>query len=288
MKTSLKPYLWAALAIGLSSWAALEFVLLVSRQLGYGAQGFLAGAVLGLCLGALFTGLDGFFNQSPIRLERGLKYGALIGLVGGILGFYLIDQIAFHFEPFFANSVVEGLAYAQRWVVLSLAFGAARGAAERNNLAASRALIASLLSGVVAAIVIGVISGLLDRPFLLRGVSILLFCFIFLAFHLRFLRYKREFWLRSLNGKHEGAEFELTRELYFLGTQSNDDINLDRYEEVNSTHAKLLKYEYGYALVDNDPFCRTYVNFRNITEQPLKTGDVIKIGSALFQYCTAA
>jgi len=288
MKTSLKPYLWAALAIVLSSWAALEFVLLVSRQLGYGAQGFLAGAVLGLCLGAFFTGLDGFFGQSPLRLERGLKFGALIGLCGGILGFYLIDQIAFHFEPFFTNPTIEALAYAQRWVVLSLALGAARGAAEQNNLAASRALIASLLAGISAAVLIGLVSGFLDRPFVLRGFSIFLFCFLFLGFHLRFLQYKREHWLRSLNGKHEGAEFELTRELYFLGTQSNDDINLDRYEEVNSTHAKLLKYEYGYALVDNDPFCRTFVNFRNITEQPLKKGDVIKIGSALFQYCTAA
>ena len=90
----------------------------------------------------------------------------------------------------------------------------------------------------------------------------------------------------SLNGSLAGREFELSKETHYLGTQTEDQINLGSYEEVNSTHAKLIRYETGYSLVDNDPFCSTFVNFRNITEQPLKNGDIIKVGSAIFQYCT--
>jgi len=286
MKKSFTPYLWATLAISVFSWAALELVLLFSLQVGLNSHGILAGGVLGTTLGAMFAGLDGFLAQAPKRLRAGAKYGAAIGGLGGVLGFYLIDQIAERFQPFDAGLIMENLAYAQRWVLLGVAIGAAIGAAERSNSVAVRNLIAGILAGVIATFVNGVIGGIIDYPFLVRGLSLVVFSYAFMFAHIKMRTYKRTDWLLFLNGHHAGAEFELNQNLLFLGTQNSDDINLNSYENVNSTHAKLIKYEYGYSLVDNDPFCQTFVNYRNITEQPLKNGDLIRVGTALLQYCS--
>jgi len=284
MKKSFAPYLWATLAISLFSWAALELVLLFSLQVGLNSHGILAGAVVGVTLGAMFAALDGFLGQAPKKIRAGAKYGAALGGLGGVLGFYLIDQIADRFQPFEISAVVENLVYAQRWTLLGIAIGAAIGAAERSNRVTVRNLIAGIVAGLAATLFNGVIGGLIDYPFLVRGISLIFFSFAFILAHIKLRSYKRQHWVLFLNGHHAGAEFELNQNLLFLGTQNNDDINLNSYENVNSTHAKLIKYEYGFSLVDNDPFCQTFVNYRNITEQPLKNGDLIRVGTALLQY----
>ena len=97
MKTDLKPYLWAALAVSLLSWAALEFLLLVTQQFGLENNAFFAGALVGGILGALLVGMDGFLSQSPMKIQKGLKFGGAIGALGGSLGFYLLEQMALRF-----------------------------------------------------------------------------------------------------------------------------------------------------------------------------------------------
>ncbi|MDT8445571.1 MAG: FHA domain-containing protein [bacterium] len=288
MKTDVKPYLWAALAVSLLSWAALEFLLLVTQQFGVQYHAFFAGAVVGGVLGSLLAGMDGFLSQAPNKIKAGLKFGGAIGAFGGALGFYLLEQIALRFGAYELSAGLEGMVYAQRWLVLGIFIGAAYGAVEQSNRVTTRNIIAGLFAGVGATLINGLVAGLITYPFVLRGLNLVVFTLLFLMAHRKLRTYKREQWLLSMNGKHEGAEFELNKPIYYLGTQSNDDINLDSYEQINSTHAKLIKFDYGYSLVDNDPFCRTFVNFRNINEQPLKNGDVIKIGTALFQYCSLA
>ncbi len=81
-------------------------------------------------------------------------------------------------------------------------------------------------------------------------------------------------------------DIELSKEIHLFGTQDSDDINLQDYQDVQQSHAKLIRYFDYYSLVDNDPFCQTFVNFRVVKEQFLKNGDILKIGTALFQYCT--
>lgn len=288
MKTDLKPYLWAALAVSLLSWAALEFVLLVTAQFGLQNNAFFAGALVGGILGALLVGMDGFLSQAPIKIKNALKFGAAIGALGGSLGFYLLEQLALRFISADLPPIVGGLLYAQRWLVLGIFIGAVYGAVEQSNRVTTRNILAGLLSGIGATVINGLLAGVIDHPFILRGLNLTVFTLLFVLAHRKLREYKRARWLIAMNGKHEGAEFELNKPIYYLGTQSNDDINLDSYEQINSTHAKLIQFEYGYSIVDNDPFCRTFVNFRNITEQPLKNGDVIKIGTALFQYNSLA
>ena len=123
-------------------------------------------------------------------------------------------------------------------------------------------------------------------PLIARGIGLVVLCSVFSLSLYLFSFLGRKIWLKVLNGKLEGLEIALSREIHLFGTQDNDDINLQDYQDVQQSHAKLIRYFDNYSLVDNDPFCQTFVNFRGIKEQFLKNGDILKIGTALFQYCT--
>jgi hypothetical protein len=285
-------HLWVAhllygLAAGLFVWTLYEFfhflaAISISATILHMA---INGAFLGVFLGVMLLIKDGFLSDSAFKLKRGAIYGLLFGLFGGIVSFFLIELVLRQFPVFRANSLLQHGALTFQWLILAMFLGLGFGLRQSSVVALIRGLVAGVIAGITGGIAMSAAYWLTDRPFWSRGVGFLVFAVLFsMALHYAAL-IGRKVWLRGLNGKHEGVDFELTKEIHFLGTQSNDDINLKTYLDIRPTHAKLVRYFSGYSLIDNDPFWQTFVNFRNIREQPLKNGDIIKIGKALFQYC---
>ncbi|MCP4754023.1 MAG: FHA domain-containing protein [Proteobacteria bacterium] len=228
----------------------------------------------------------GFYTDSPFKLKKGVCWGAVFGFPAGLLGFFLADQII-RYVPFIAESLfLANLVYSLRWLLIGLSIGMAMGKRDDSDLMMYRGLISGTIAGLLGGIAITVTSILLTNPFWSRGIGFVVFSTILTGSLYHFSTLGRKAWLKALNGKLEGTDFELSQEIHFLGTQSNDDINLKSYQDIRPTHAKLVRYHSGYSLIDNDPFWQTYVNFRNIKEQPLKNGDIVKLGRALFQFCT--
>lgn len=288
MKKDKTPYPILGIAIGLLMWAAQELFLLSVTDVGIEhtwvqvLSGIILGGILGMCIAAM----DGLLIRNPPLLVKGAQWGSLLGAVGGALGFFLIAEMAAQSEIMRSGGILAYLVLPQRWLIITLAIGVAMGLRDQSHLRFVRGLLASALTGIVGGFwITGIMMINLD-PVVGRGLALVGFTLIYSLIYVAVIQYKRDYWLLSLNGSLEGREFELCRSMQFLGTQNEDLINLGGYQEVNSTHAKLIRYETGYSLVDNDPFCRTLVNFRNVTEQPLKNGDIIKVGTALFQYCT--
>ncbi|OGG95205.1 MAG: hypothetical protein A2527_08515 [Candidatus Lambdaproteobacteria bacterium RIFOXYD2_FULL_50_16] len=282
MKNDPKPFLWAYLAIACLGWALTETLLLLSGTgLNYLVPS-LVGLMVGSVMGALLAGTDGFLSQNPWALKSGIKFGGILGGIGGLVGFFMSQQGALQLGelPIEATNLI----LAQKWLVLAVLIGTGMGLAEQSNKAVSRGVLAGLVAGGATSLFSGLAAAFFPWPVGLRGLSLFFLVLSFLVARTKLRGTHKGAWLISLNGRNEGARYELNKSLYHLGTQSSDEINLESYKDINSTHAKLIWYECGYSLVDNDPFCRTYVNFRNIDEQPLKTGDIVKIGSALFQY----
>jgi len=290
MKRLILPYTLFGIAAGLSVWFIHE-TLLYLVYINLIPEAFtsaVSGGIVGLAAGTIILFTAGFFNGNKILIKRGLILGAVFGLVGGLISFFVIDLMIAKMEFIAVNWLLSNLLYGARWLVLALFIGVALGIRDGNELILIRGLVSTAIAGILGGIIITLSTSLVNPPFWSRGIGYIVFLTVITLSIPYFSKLGRKIWIKTLNGKLEGLEFEMFKDIHYFGTQSDDDINLRSYEDIRPTHAKLIKYYSGYSLVDNDPFWQTFVNFRNIKEQPLKNGDIIKIGKALFQYCTAS
>lgn len=286
MRKNIQYYLLYGIGSAAVVWAIQEFILfLVHGQLPPIFASSLLGAFTGGLFGGFMGAMDGFFTNSRYLMKKGLWTGTLIGFFTGLISFYLVFTVTAELVPE-GNTILPLTLSSIRWVILALAICVAIGIRDKNQLSTIRGVISGLFTGICAGLLIGSLELYITSPFLLRGSGMLVFGALLAAAHYQFSLVGRKVWIKALNGKLEGMEIELNREIHLFGTQDNDDINLQDYIDVQQSHAKLIRYFDNYSLIDNDPFCQTFVNFRGIKEQFLKNGDILKIGTALFQYCT--
>lgn len=289
MKYKFSSHVLYGLASGLTIWFLNElWIYLYSEKLAPNHIEFgISGVLIGMGFGTITLVKSGFFADNLYKIKRGIFYGATFGLIGGLIGFVLIDRIDQQLLNLTQQPFLSYVLRTAQWLILALFIGIAVGLRDRSNTILSRCLAGSAAAGLVSGIIITLINTFSPVLFISRCIGFIVFG-ILLTLALDYVSViGRKAWIRGLNGRLEGYDLELLQEIHYLGTQSNDDINLKSYQDIRPSHAKLVKYYSGYSLVDNDPFWQTYVNFRNIKEQPLKNGDILKIGKALFQYCTA-
>lgn len=288
MRKNISFYLAYGFASALIIWALQELFLFLVNDLPLpdSLKVALYGALCGGLFAGLIVGMDGFFSGSRFLYRRGLRIGVLFGATGGLVSFYIVDQIIRFASLTETSEIVPVIVYSLRWLTIALCIGFAMGIRDRNHLSLVRSIVAGLIAGVIGGLFISLMIQYFASILLARGIGLLGFGVILAAAIYKASFFGRKSWLKVLNGKMEGMELELTKDIHIIGTQDNDDINLQDYQEVQQSHAKLIRYFDHYSLVDNDPFCQTFVNFRGIKEQFLKNGDILKIGTALFQYCT--
>ncbi len=288
MRKKISYYLVYGFASALIIWSLQELFLYLFNDLPVSKSltGALYGALCGGLYGGLIAGMEGFFSGSKFLLKKGLRLGVIFGTIGGLVSFYIVDQIVRFAALTDLNPMVPLIVYSLRWLTIALCIGFAIGIRDRNHLTLVRTITGGLLSGITGGLIISFSIQFIESILLARGIGLIIFGMLLAGSVYHFSFYGRKSWLKVLNGKLEGMEIELTKEIHYFGTQDNDDINLQDYQEVQQAHAKLIRYFDNYSLVDNDPFCQTFVNFRGIKEQFLKNGDILKIGTALFQYCT--
>ena len=290
MKRIFIPYTVFGIAAGLTVWFFHE-LLLYFVYLGVipdSIKSITSGGIVGLTLGTATLFAAGFFSGNKVLIRRGIVMGAIFGLVGGMISFFVVDLMISGWDFIVNNWLITYLLYTARWLVLALFIGVALGFRDSNELILIRGLVSTVIAGLVGGAVITTSTNFIASSFWSRGIGYIVFLVAITLSIPYFSKIGRKIWIKALNGKLEGMEFEMFKEIHYFGTQSDDDINLRSYEDIRPTHAKLIKYYSGYSLVDNDPFWQTFVNFRNIKEQPLKNGDILKIGKALFQYCTVS
>lgn len=283
MKKSYLTFLYVGCSAGFLGWFFFEFI---SYFVKLGPSSDLKNALLGIFVGAALcvpiTSSEGYFTGNLESLKRGLWLGALGGALGGLLSFPLLNSFNYQnsdFHPLFQHFVL-----AQKWMVIGMFLGGAYGLRDRKMLNLARGIFAGILAGLLGGILLQFWEMILSPSFFSRGLGMICYAIV-LSFALHLSSFLgRSKWIRGLNGSLKGFEFELCEPCLNVGAQTSDHINLRNYTEISQTHAKLILCEEEYALVDNDPNGRTYVNFRPAYETTLKHGDILKIGTALFQY----
>ncbi|MDH5561791.1 MAG: FHA domain-containing protein [Deltaproteobacteria bacterium] len=281
-------YVILGLSAGLIAWAFQELLLVFTHYdiIPLSVKAALTGGLVGVIFGVFFGAKEGFFTKDVNKMKKGALVVGSLGLISGAILFFSIEILqAFIHWILVPESILPGLFYSQRWILLALSLGVAVGIRDQFGIMLTRGILSGIAAGIVGAVLCFLASVILDNSFFIRGVSLISFGIVLFYSAFYFANYKKKEWVRILNGNQEGFEFELFKNIHHIGCQVWDEINLKSYQDINSSHAKLIKYPCGYSLVDNDPLGRTFVNYRTISEQPLKNGDVIKIGDALFQYC---
>lgn len=276
---------WKCLLSGAvaGAWAAVLY-LLVAWALGpFDAPAtatIMPGMALGLGLAGLLGPVDDLNNRVWRRALRTSLVAAGLGMVSGGMVFALMWLLA----------PALGVAAAQ-WIFLPLLAGICgaisgigSGLAVGRLRNGPRRCIVGAVVGVVAGVLLN--SALVIAP---GNAAVFVSGFAVWGALVSLLvvwgekKIARR-WLRVLTGPGEDSFFALDGRNFSLGKLEVNDIPLLHYNEVFPFHCQLKWDSDHYNIVDEDHGGVVLVNFRQIQEQELKHGDLVKLGSALLQY----
>jgi hypothetical protein len=164
------------------------------------------------------------------------------------------------------------------------ALGAGSGLGARSLGLAVRRLKYGLVGGLAAGLPIAILHALVTPGlWTLYAVTAAWSATVAVAVFVTEKRAARR-WLRLLTGPGEDEFFPLVDPSIHLGKLEQNDIPLLHYSEIYPVHCRLEWNGDQYRIIDDETGGPVYVNFRPVQDQPLKSGDLIKIGSALLQY----
>lgn len=286
-------YLMMGMLAGLASWPAMELMIQLQGSFpSYLLFSVVSGALFGLLFGAFFGVVDGMIAANRRRVLTGLGLGAVIGGVGGGVGFVLGQGALFFLGESFFRSGTD-LAYIGRpisralgWAILGGFVGLAEGVRARSGLKAGMGVTGGILGGLLGGAALEYASLLLP-DYLSRPAGLVVLGLLIALFYIIVegtLAYGR---LRLLNGPFKGKEFILNERRISMGRAAGSDVYLPDYRRVAADHAA-IREEKGELFLYPGEEATVKVNDQKVDPEgskPLKFDDVIQLGAAklLFQ-----
>ena len=269
---------------------AAGYLQLAPGMAGFsGWQSGIPGAGLGLGLGLFVSPIGNLLDKYPRRALIAAAVGGIGGLVVGYgamaAGGWLADGGTQAWAG--RSAPLSPLALWVYFPLMMALLGAVIGLA--STLGGScrsrfgfRALTGALCGGV-GALPLALAANFLDHPWLpLAGLGVWGAVVALGLFWLEKRLAKR--WLRLLTAPGEDRIFPLRCNRITLGKRESNTIPLLRFHEVYPYHCKLDWVDGKYRIGDSDQGGMVWVNFREASDHVLASGDLVKIGSALFQY----
>lgn len=298
---SLRKMAWqiAMLGVACGVWSGTSYEGTQGLVLGVWGPGLavfpvlLPGIAFGFLLGLTFAPLDEFLGHYPGRLLRATGTGALLGALGGLITLGPLGLLV----PTAGGPAVLPMNEASlwHWALLGPALGILSGiVAFASGLGIGqvrlglRRAVWGLAGGLVCGTALaGAFAALPQSPWIhFTGFGL----WAGLLALVVFWREKRfaQRWLRILTGPGEDRILPLLGPEIRLGKLESNEIALPFYQEIYPVHCQIRWTGEHYQIVDDETGGIIMVNFRQVQEQVLKTGDLVKIGSALLQYGEAS
>ncbi len=285
---------WQILLLGAiaGAWGALLYESCYGALLlaGAGTAGALVPTLgLGAGLGATLAPLDEFLGHLPGRSLRAAGYGAGLGLLAAGIGLAPLSLLTAPAGALLQGSAGDALLW--YWAclpvplaLLGAAVGLASGLGAGNGMLGRRRALWGAVAGLVLGIPVALLGAWLPTQPWVHWLALVAWsALLALALFWREKRYARR-WLRMLTAPGEDWFFPLLGKSLRVGKLERNDIVLPRHREIFPVHCKLRWNLDHYDIVDDEEGGTVMVNFRQVQEQALKSGDVIKIGAALLQY----
>jgi hypothetical protein len=295
----LRNQLWQVALLGAMSgiWCALAHEGVLGLAMGLWGSGVVAamlpGAAFGAVLGATVAPLDEFLGHFPRRALRSLGLGALLGALGGLvtlgpLGLLVPLSGASPAVPLTEGALWYWVLFSPALGVVAAAAGAASGLAVGQPRLGLRRAAWGFLGGMVpgAALAAG-FAFLASNSWLHLAALAAWGALLAVTVFWREKRFARH-WLRLLTGPGEDRILPLQGRELRLGKLESNEIPLPFYQEIHPVHCQMRWTGEHFQIIDDESGGTIMVNFRQVQEQVLKAGDLVKIGSALLQYGEAS
>ena len=270
-------FAWTLMQSGFHFFDALSSSGITMRNMVWLNRFIFEGALIGLGLGMfLQVRVSLWYHYDLVHISSKMFYGSIIGLSTGLLCFGFGHYMQFlHISP-----VVCRLT---SWTLLGLFLvGTAELFSSHSEIFWPRiiggGIGGSIGGGIFELLMLYQISG----PENLFGIILAGFC-ISLVIGLSENRFTSSA-LRVLSGIQEGQIYLLDQNKFSLGYSSQNDFILSGYAEVCDKHAYIFKRDNKVFIETTEEGSEVLVNYRQIDQQAIKKGDVIKIGTAQLQY----
>ncbi|MCZ6558579.1 MAG: FHA domain-containing protein [SAR324 cluster bacterium] len=265
---------------------------LTASYLSSAASTVLTGMAMGLGLCALLASVEDLYNRFWRRAGKTALTAGLLGLVVGGAGFGLAWLLLTVFSA--GGDISSGIG-AAHWVFIPLLmglFGGAAGMGSGLSVWRPRRGARRGLTGLGAGALLGLpLTALLalapEQGWLFEAAFAswgALMALIMFWGERKTVRH----WLRILTGPGADSFFPLRGSSVTLGKLESNDIPLLYYQEIFPFHCQLRWEADHYKIVDREQGGMVLVNYRQIHEQDLKHGDLVKLGTALLQYGEAS
>lgn len=262
--------------------------------------------ILGCLIGGAIGGLNGHNQGSRVHMLRGIGLGALLGGLGGFLGFQfggsvasvVINNSSISEAPYPLNAIGRSIAFAFFGAGIGSALGASSLSLRRAWIGALGGACGGVLAGllfdpiatVLAPLMIGVRGGVViaqggqqtinaevggpSRAILgaIMGGSIGLFTSWFLLM-------SRQAWVRLVLGRNEGREWLLDRSENTIGRSESAHIPLFGDPNVAPNHAMIRREGAQYVLYDAGTPLGIGVNGQRVQKLALFDNASIQIGT---------
>ncbi|MBI3993639.1 MAG: FHA domain-containing protein [Candidatus Lambdaproteobacteria bacterium] len=287
--------LLAGVVAGLWSAVAVESLGFVPGLAGHSLwQAAAMGALLGLPLGLLLAPADSLSYRLYRRALRAALAGAVVAAALGALGFAASAWVygllsamprgSLPISPLFSFVLLMSLAMG----LLGAGVGWASALRPGSWQPHWARIKTGLVSGFAVAVPLAVALHLLARWPWTAMIGLALWGgIVSLALFWKEKRFARR-WLRVLTGSAQEQIYPLSEGLIRLGKAEANDVPLRSFEEIYPFHCQMNWNVDHFEIVDSEQGGMVLVNFRQVQAQPLKHGDLVKIGSALLQYGEAS
>jgi hypothetical protein len=273
------------LAAGVAAWPLSEVVLFFQAKfISLLVFNCVLGVSVGLVMGGVFGMSEGALTSTGRKAVTGGLAGLMVGTVGGIVGFFIGQAALLYIGTWLFNSTRAFQLYGYPltrslgWALFGMCIGTAEGVRSRSLAKLRNGLIGGFLGGLIGGLVVEFIRILAPANkyarlggFALLGMGI----GIFYGFVENRLAGGL---LRVLNGTQRGTELPLTKKYTTIGSSPTTDVTLHGNRGVTAVQTGISKKKGTYTIT------AARVNDENVEEQPLRDGDIIRVGDTQFQF----
>lgn len=292
----LKRLVWRYLLLGAVAGAWAGFLSLAALlATGYAewawVRHYVPALVMGAVLGLLLAPADALLHRFPRRALRTAAAGLVLGAVGAFVGTWPMVQ-GWALRPLGRAAPLIDWQAPQLWLGVGLPLAlVAAGAGLASGLGPGqlrRGLARAgygLAGGAMASVPLAALYAATQATAwaYIPGLSAWAALAALAVFWPEKRRARR--WIRVLVGSSgEDHLFPLAKPEVTLGKLESNDIPLRDAHEVYPYHCHLRWNTDHYDIIDDERGGIVLVNFREVQEQALRPGDLVKIGSVLLQY----
>lgn len=277
----------AGLIGGLLAWIANEpwFGASDSTALGTYAVVMIFTAIAGSLIGAALGVVEGLLSAAYLKALKDAGLGLLIGAVGGALAGG-IAQFAFALIVPDTNAVTVRLIIARTigWALAGLGIGLAQGVRYFNFSRILNGLIGGAIGGFVGGILFDVVGMILAGGAISRLVGLAVIGAATGAAIGLLEEIRKQAWITIVEGPLTGKEYILFKQVTTIGSAPHCDIPLFKDPDVATEHAHIQQSGNAFIIASRAGPEAVFVNGRPATNQPLKSGDLLHLGSTAFYY----